>query len=102
MTGAAMAQPLDEIGASIPPWGAFWVRCKRSLSEIELPPACHRPASIEWEMQMIDIDEASHRFQSAQVGEDRVAIFARNPCVEVVRHRRIHVLTSAIYADVQH
>ncbi len=52
-------------------------------------------------MQVVDVDLVAHGLDRPQERVDGVDVLARSPGVEVVGHRRVHVLAALVHAVVQ-
>src|SRR5262249_47753667 len=100
VTGAAMTETLDQIGATIPSlrFGRIGLECARPEID-QIPGRSCRTPKIEREFQLVCSNLVAHRLERAEVSPDSVRVLASDLGVGGIRHRGIEanrVLANAL------
>ena len=98
MAGAAVLQPLDQIGAAIELGGLARIALKAAVAEEKQIPAHHRQTNIIRETQIGLRHPVAHRFYRTHVHPQVVHILVADLHVGVVGHRRIKVFALFAFA----
>ena len=92
---AAMLEPLDQIGASVPLRRLCRVRLKTSLREKQPVPDAHGRPDVERERQLVFGHRVMHCRHGCEIGADRQRILPRDMRRVGVRHGWIQMLAVA-------
>ena len=84
-----MAEAFDQIGAAVPLRRFGRIGLVLALVEEQRAPSEDQRAVVEGKLQIVRTVDLLHRRDRAQIGEDRVAVLARDLGVGGKRHRRI-------------
>ena len=97
----AMAEALDKIGAAVPFAGLGGIRLELARGKIQRAPAEDQRAIVVGKTKIVRAVGGSHRTDRHQVGEDRVAVLARDLRVRAEWHRRVEQSAVRVASGVE-